>query len=126
MDFLAIGDLRTGNRSLSGPRGFMDSELLAVNRTARNYELCGPLTQAKFEGFIGPLPCTRFSLASQFSRLGSSRLGTRSKIALTRARLAPKKASCYRLWRIAWRKFRRLRLFLMTPRNSKSTPITEA
>src|SRR5262249_18502087 len=114
-----------GNGSVGGRGGFMDGELLAVNGTARSYELCGALTQARFEPFPAALPCTRFSLVSQFSRLGSSHLDTPSKIALMRARLTPKKASCFRFCRIAWRRFRRPRLFLMIPRNSKSTPITE-
>jgi hypothetical protein len=43
MDFLAIGDLRTGNRSLSRSRWFMDGELLAADGTARDYKLCGPM-----------------------------------------------------------------------------------
>src|SRR4026208_253324 len=99
MDFLAIGDLRTGNRPLSRPRWFMDGELLAANGTARDYELCGPLTQAKFESFIAPLPCTRFSLASRFSRSASSRLDTQSRIVSMRARSTPKKTPCGKFYR---------------------------
>src|SRR4030095_9496535 len=106
MDFLAIGYVRTGNRPLSRSRWFMDGELLAANGTARDYELCGPLTQAQFESFIGPFPCTRFSLASRFSRSASLRLDTPSRIVSMRARSTPKKASCDRFCRIAWQKFR--------------------
>src|SRR4029450_1757742 len=107
MDFLAIGDLRTSNHSLSRPGWFMDCELLAANGTARDYELCGPLTQPNFESFIARLLCMRFCLGSRFSRSASSRLDTRSRIASMRARSTPKKALCDRFCRIAWQKFRR-------------------
>src|SRR6266496_1995863 len=126
MDFLAIGDLRTSNHSLSRLGWFMDCELLATNGTARDYELCGALTQPKFESFIAPLRCTRFCLESRFSRSGSSRLDTQSRIASMRARSTPKKALCDRFCRIAWQKFRLRKAFLMIPRNSRSIPITEA
>src|SRR4029453_18397382 len=126
MDFLAIGDLRTGNRPLSRSRWFMDGELLTANGTARDYELCGPLTQAKFESFIAPLPSTRFSLASRFSRSASLRLDTPSRIASMRARLTPKKTSYDRFCRIVWQKFRLREVYPKIPRNSRSTAITEA
>src|SRR6266496_5756681 len=113
MDFLAVGDLRTGNHPLSRSRRFMDGELLAANGTARDYELCGPLTQAQFESFVALLPSTRFSLALRFSRSASSRLDARSRIASMRARLTPKKASCGRFCRIAWQKFKPRKVFLM-------------
>src|SRR5436853_7892410 len=102
MDLLAVGDLRTGNHPLSRSRRFIDGELLAANVTARDYELCGPLTQAQVKSFVAPLPSTRFSLALRFSRSASSRLGARSSIASTRARLTPKKASCGRCYRLGW------------------------
>src|SRR6266480_6244414 len=124
MDFLAIWDLRTGNRSLSGPRWFMDGKLLAANGTAGDYELCGSLAQAKFEGPVAALLCTRFSLASRFLRLGSSRLDTQSRIASMRVRLTPRKTSCDRFYRIAWQKFRPREVFPRIPRNSRSTAIT--
>src|SRR4030095_10421670 len=113
MDFLAIGGLGTGNRPLSRSRWFLDGELLAANGKARDYELCGPLTQAKFESFIALLPSTRFSLASRFSRSASSRLDTRSRIASMRARLTPKKTPCDRSCRIAWQKYKPRKLFPM-------------
>src|SRR5437667_2291516 len=126
MDFLAVGDLRTGNHPLSRSRWFMDGELLAANGTARDYELCGPLTLAQVKSFVAPLPSTRFSLASLFSRSASSRLDARSRIASMRARLTPKKASCGRFYRIVWQKFRLREGFPMIPRNSGKTAITEA
>src|SRR6266536_2062006 len=118
MDFLAVGDLRTGNRPLSRSLRFMDGELLAANGTARDYELCGPLTQAQFESFVALLPSTRFSLVSRFSRLDA-----RSRIVSMRARLTPKKASSGRSCPIKWQKFRPRKAFPMMPRNSKSTAI---
>src|SRR2546423_10481429 len=119
MDFLAVGIVRTVTDPMEGPRRFMDGELLAANGTARDYELCGPLTQAQVKSFVAPLPSTRFSLASLFSRSASSRLDARSRIASTRARLTPKKASCGRFYRIVWQKFRLREGFPMIPRNSE-------
>src|SRR6266496_5634890 len=113
MDFLAVGDLRTGNRPLSRSLRFMDGELLAANGTARDYELCGPLTQAQFESFVALLPSTRFSLVSRFSRSASSRLDARSRIVSMRARLTPKKASSGRSCPIKWQKFRPRKAFPM-------------
>src|SRR5437762_5747061 len=118
MDFLAVWDLRTGNHPVSRARRFMDGVLLAANGTARDYELCGPLTQAKFESFVALLPSTRFSLASRFLRSASSRLDARLRIASMPARLTPKKASCGRFYRIAWQKFRVPGGFPTIPRNS--------
>src|SRR5204862_5165672 len=118
MYFLAVRDLRTGNHPLSRSRRFMDGELLATNGTARDYELCGPLTQAQVKSFVALLPSTRFSLALRFSRLASSRLDARSRIASMRARLTPKKASCGRFYRIVWQKFRVPGGFPTIPRNS--------